>query len=124
MGGGVWADRERPAGVTEDSGYEVAVVFRENIRDAAHVYGHDAGNIERQAVAHEIGHEVLGSNQHTASTIMNVALPVPSTQWKFTMPISSPSGLGLPLRREDSSCQIGRTDIRSILKILFWADAL
>jgi hypothetical protein len=73
-----------PAGATEDSGYDAAVIPRENIRDAAHVYAYDAGNLERQAVAHETGHQVLGSSQHTANTIMNVALPVQPAQCKFS----------------------------------------
>lgn len=74
------------AAFTEVGGFQAAVILLEHIRDAAAYVGINATTLERQAVVHEIGHQILeeGDSAHTVNTIMDQYLPVATMYEKFS----------------------------------------
>ena len=71
-------------GATHPTDFQATAIFLETIRDYASESSGNATTIEQQLVVHEIGHQVLEHGTHTANTIMNISLPVSSSNEKFS----------------------------------------
>jgi hypothetical protein len=73
-------------GVTDNQPYNGSLIFLETARDACHVHGWDRDTLEQQVVAHEVGHQVLESVEHTAHTIMQAIIgpPLPPEEENFS----------------------------------------
>jgi hypothetical protein len=72
-------------GRTDDLSGNYSEIFAEAMRDAVVEMWSSSNyiNCEGQAVAHEIGHQVLENGRHTAGTIMSEGLPVAPEAEKF-----------------------------------------
>jgi len=77
-------NEEHSAAGQTSTDYQGGLIFLESIRDYSVAYNKNLTTLERQAVAHELGHQ-FGINGHTFDTIMSIGLPVSTSYEKFSV---------------------------------------